>query len=67
MIERTHKWYKQMQEDPIKMISQVIVLPFFNIKMAGLEMLLALAQHPWGQEEINRNPSKLITFLTRII
>lgn len=60
MMERTHKWYCQIKEDPIKMISQAIVLPFLDIKMAGLEMTLVLARQPWGLEEINKYPSKLI-------
>lgn len=55
---RTHKWYKQMRNDnPIKNIVYVsCTLPFLDIQQAGFELLLALAEQPWGQEEINKCP-----------
>jgi len=61
MIARTHKWYKQMKDNPIKNIVYTsCVMPFLDIQRAGFEMLLALAEQPWGQEEINKFPCKFI-------
>lgn len=64
MIARTQKWFKQIKGDPIKnIVHSSCYLPFLDIKQAGFEMLLVLAEQPWGQEEINKCPRKLINFL----
>lgn len=61
MIARTHKWYKQMKDNPIKNIVYAsCILPFLDVQQAGFEMMLALAAQPWGQEEINKLPCKFI-------
>lgn len=61
MIIRTQKWYKQIKDNPIKNIVYAsCVLPFLEIQQAGFEMFLALAEQPWGQEEINKCPCKLL-------
>lgn len=55
MIARTEKWFKQMKDNPIKNIVHASCnLPFLDIQQAGFEMMLALAEQPWGQEEINK-------------
>lgn len=60
MISRTHKWYNQMKDNPLKNIVHAsCILPFLDIQQAGFEMLLELAKQPWGQEEINKLPCKL--------
>lgn len=57
MIERTKKWFKQLKNDPLKnIIHAACVIPFINIQQAGYEMFLALAEQPWGQEEISTCP-----------
>ncbi|XP_025404940.1 26S proteasome non-ATPase regulatory subunit 5 isoform X2 [Sipha flava] len=60
MITRTQKWYKQMKNNPIKSIVHAsCALPFLDLQQAGFEMLLALAEQPWGQEEIKKCPALL--------
>ncbi|XP_025207928.1 uncharacterized protein LOC112603532 isoform X2 [Melanaphis sacchari] len=60
MIERTKKWYKQLKDNPLKNIVHAsCILPFLNIQQAGYEMFQALAEQPWGQEEINKSSSLL--------
>lgn len=64
-MKRTHKWYKQMQNDPIKNIVYTsCTLPFLDIQQAGFEMFLALAEQSWGQEEINKCPCNYIVLNT---
>jgi len=59
MIERTKKWYKQLKDNPLKNIVHAsCIVPFSNIQRAGYDMLQALAEQPWGQEEINKCSSK---------
>lgn len=61
MMVRTRQWYKQMKNNPLKNIVHAsCVLPFSDMQQAGFEMLLVLAEQPWGQEEINTYPGKLI-------
>lgn len=46
-----------MKNNPIKSIVYAsCTLPFSDLQQAGLEMLLALAEQPWGQEEIKKCP-----------
>lgn len=67
MIARTHKWYKQMKDNPIKNIVYAsCVLPFLDVQQAGFEMMLALAAQPWGQEEINKLPCKFVFILSNV-
>lgn len=64
MIARTQKWYKQIKDNPVKNIVYAsCILPFSDLQQAGFEMLLALAEQPWGQEEINKCPRKLVLFI----
>lgn len=64
MITRTQKWYNQIKDNPIKNIVHAsCALPFLDLQQAGLEMFLALAEQPWGQEEIKKCPGKLIKLI----
>lgn len=61
MFAHTHKWYKQIKDNPLKNIVQTSCRrPFLDIQQAGFEMLQVLAEQPWGQEEINKYPCKFI-------
>ncbi|XP_060833754.1 26S proteasome non-ATPase regulatory subunit 5 isoform X1 [Rhopalosiphum padi] len=60
MIERTKKWYKQLKDNPLKNIVHAsCIVPFLDIQQAGYEMFQALAEQPWGQEDINTCSSLL--------
>ncbi|XP_050520531.1 26S proteasome non-ATPase regulatory subunit 5 isoform X2 [Daktulosphaira vitifoliae] len=60
MVTRTEKWFKNIKTDPIKnIVHAACKLPFSDIQQAGFELLLALVEQPWGQEEINKCPNLL--------
>lgn len=64
MMARTHKWYKQMQNNPLKnIVYKSCTLPFEEVQKSGFEMLLALAEQSWGQEEINKCPGNYILLI----
>lgn len=56
LLTITKKWFSQLSENPVKTIISVCEKPFYELKLAGLASLNAIAEQPWGQEEIFKCP-----------
>ncbi|KAJ8938792.1 hypothetical protein NQ314_011328 [Rhamnusium bicolor] len=62
IIQITRKWYGLFGDDPMELVLRYAKNPFTEIRLAGLGLLHAIAEHQWGQEEIKSTPG-LVEFL----
>ncbi|CAH1967118.1 unnamed protein product [Acanthoscelides obtectus] len=65
MLQITRKWYQAFGDEPMEVILRYAKNPFSEIKLAGLDLLHAVASHQWGQEEIKNTPGLIEYLLDR--
>lgn len=46
-------------DDPMEVVVRYAKNPFSDIRLAGLSILQAIAEQPWGQDEIKNVPGKI--------
>lgn len=63
----TFKWFKQLGNNFIDNIVSYAKNPFGEIRVAGLEVLFALASQQWGQEVIQQVPGNFIGFIHVVV
>ncbi|XP_043476819.1 26S proteasome non-ATPase regulatory subunit 5 [Leptopilina heterotoma] len=58
----TKSWFDSLDEEPLKLLTELCKQPFADIRQASLQILSVVASQVWGQEYIASHPG-LVEFL----